>query len=188
MDTFPIGPVSAKPLWFFAVIIVILVGVLALIAWSSWSTRNSRVEVDATGIRLVGDLWGRHIPFEKLRLDEARRIDLRQERDYRLRRRTMGTGLPGYAAGWFRLANGEKALVYVTTQSEVVYIPTTEGYSLLLSVTVWVSASPVNRSANSDVGLADATGATMPTTEGYTLLLSVTEPDRFLARLGSTEG
>jgi hypothetical protein len=61
----------------------------------------------------------------------------------------MGTGLPGYAAGWFKLANGEKALVYVTTQSEVVYIPTTEGYSLLLSVT---------------------------------------EPDRFLARLGSTEG
>ena len=28
--------------------------------------------------------------------------------------RTMGTGLPGYRAGWFRLRNGEKALLYLT--------------------------------------------------------------------------
>jgi hypothetical protein len=48
--------------------------------------------------------------------------------------RTVGTALPGYRSGWFRLANGEKALVYVTDPSRVVYVPTTDGYSLLLSV------------------------------------------------------
>lgn len=45
----------------------------------------------------------------------------------------MGTGLPGYRAGWFRLRNGEKALLYVTDGSRAVYIPTNRGYSLLLS-------------------------------------------------------
>lgn len=135
MDTFMIGPVSSKPLWFFAVVMAILVAVLILMIWVGWSTRHSRVEVDAQGIRLVGDLWGRRISFDKLRLDQARRINLHQEREYGLRWRTMGTGLPGYASGWFKLRNGDKALVYVTDPHDVVYIPTTEGYALLLSVT-----------------------------------------------------
>ena len=47
--------------------------------------------------------------------------------------RRMGTGLPGYQAGWFRLRNGEKALLYLTDRARAVYIPTTAGYSLLLS-------------------------------------------------------
>jgi hypothetical protein len=45
----------------------------------------------------------------------------------------MGTGLPGYAAGWFRLTNGERALLYVTTRERVLYVPTQAGYALLLS-------------------------------------------------------
>jgi len=134
MDSFAIGPVNAKPLWFFAVILVIFTALMVFFVWSAWSTRHSRVDIAAAGIRLVGDLWGRRIPFEKLHVDQARRINLHQEQDYALRSRTMGTGLPGYAAGWFRLRNGEKALVYVTRQDDVVHIPTTEGYSLLLSV------------------------------------------------------
>jgi hypothetical protein len=47
--------------------------------------------------------------------------------------RTLGTGLPGYKAGWFRLGNGEKALVYLTDLERAVYVPTRAGYSLLLS-------------------------------------------------------
>jgi hypothetical protein len=51
----------------------------------------------------------------------------------RPRSRRLGTGLPGYAAGWFRLNNGERALVYLTRPKPVLYVPTTLGYSLLLS-------------------------------------------------------
>jgi hypothetical protein len=46
----------------------------------------------------------------------------------------MGTGLPGYAAGWFKLRNGAKALLYVTDRSRVARIPTTEGYLVMVSV------------------------------------------------------
>ena len=45
----------------------------------------------------------------------------------------MGTALGGYSAGWFRLRSGEKALLYLTDRRRVVYIPTLDGYSLLLS-------------------------------------------------------
>jgi hypothetical protein len=45
----------------------------------------------------------------------------------------MGTALPGYQSGWFRLRNGEKALLYLTDRSRAVYIPTAEGYAVVLS-------------------------------------------------------
>ena len=45
----------------------------------------------------------------------------------------MGTGMPGYQAGWFRLQNGDKALVYMTDSRRAVYVPTTEGYAVLVS-------------------------------------------------------
>jgi hypothetical protein len=41
--------------------------------------------------------------------------------------------MPGYQSGWFRLKNGEKALLYLTDRSRAVYVPTTAGYSVLLS-------------------------------------------------------
>ena len=134
MDSFAISPVGTKPLWFFGMIILLFTALLVFFLWAAWSTRHSRVDIEPAGIRLVGDLWGRRIPFEKLQVDQARRINLHQERAYALKSRTMGTGLPGYAAGWFRLRNGEKALVYVTRHDDVVHIPTTDGYELLLSV------------------------------------------------------
>jgi hypothetical protein len=45
-----------------------------------------------------------------------------------------GLGLPGYGAGWFRLAGGERALAFVTDRTRLAYVPTTAGYGLLLSV------------------------------------------------------
>ena len=37
-------------------------------------------------------------------------------------------------AGWFRLRDGERALLYVTDPARVVYLPTADGYSVMLSV------------------------------------------------------
>ena len=48
--------------------------------------------------------------------------------------KTNGVGLPGYQAGWFRLRRGGKALLFVTDRTRVVFVPTNEGYSVLLSV------------------------------------------------------
>ncbi len=133
MQVFPVPPAEGKGAWFLIGLAVFLVALAILLGYVAWSTKHSRVEVSDAGLRLVGDLWGRTIPLEQLRLEEARVVDLRHEPDLRPSGRTMGTGLGGFAAGWFRLRGGGKALIYLTDRSRVVYVPTSEGYSVLVS-------------------------------------------------------
>lgn len=134
MDVFAISPASPRPLWFLAIICVLLAVILIALAYTAYSSRNSRVEVGNAGIKLVGDFWGREIPFSQINIPAARILDITGKTEYTPKRRTFGTGLPGYASGWFRLRNGEKALIYLTQRRDVVYVPTLDGYSLLLSV------------------------------------------------------
>jgi hypothetical protein len=122
--------------------VAVLVGVVALVVMivpfivvrSLTGARTATFEVSPAGLRLKGDLYGRLIPISELRVAEAKRVDLDTQESLRPRTRTAGTALPGYRAGWFRLGSGEKALVYVTDPHRVVYVPTTKGYSVLLSV------------------------------------------------------
>ncbi len=132
-EVFPIAPASAKPLWFLGVVSVVLLAVVLMLAYTAWSSRHARVEVHATELVLVGDLWGRRIPLSSLVVDQARVVDLRRDPELAPRWRTLGTGLPGYASGWFKLRNGEKGLAYLTRRDRVLYLPTRERYALLLS-------------------------------------------------------
>ncbi len=133
-DIFPISPASAKPIWFLGGVCLFLGLVIAVLAYTAYSSRHSRVEVGRDSLRIVGDLWGRAVPLAALDVARARALDLDQAPEYQPKGRTLGTGLPGYASGWFRLRNGEKALAYLTDWRRVAYIPTSEGFALLLSV------------------------------------------------------
>lgn len=133
MTEFPIAPAESRYLWFIIPITVLLLGVMALLFATVAGSRSARFEVSSEGLRLRGDLYGRLIPWSELRVEEARRVDFAQERGLRPSWRTMGTALPGYQAGWFRLVNRQKALLYLTDRTKAVYIPTEKGYSLLLS-------------------------------------------------------
>jgi len=132
-EVFAIVPASLKPMWFLGAICVLLVIIGGALGYTAYSARNSRIEVGTGEIRLVGDFWARSIPITSLRLDAAAVLDLRESTDYAPRIRTFGTAVPGYASGWYRLRNGEKALAYLTHRGSVVYLPTSLGYSLLLS-------------------------------------------------------
>jgi hypothetical protein len=133
-EVFPIIPASAKPIWILGVVCVVLILIFAALAYTTCSTRSSQVEVGHNQLRLADDFWGRTIDIELLQLDNAAIVDLGSSNNYAPRRRTFGTAVPGYASGWFRLRNGDKALAYLTSRESVTYIPTTLGYSLLLSV------------------------------------------------------
>ena len=61
-------------------------------------------------------------------------LDLTKNKEFSPKWRTLATGLPGYSSGFFRLHNGEKTLVFLTQRNKVVYLPTTENYSLVLSL------------------------------------------------------
>lgn len=133
-EIFPMIPASSKAFWMLLAIGLVMIVMLGLFVYITYSARNVRFEVSAEGLAIRGGLYGRTIAIGSLVLDEAKGLDLSQARQYAPGTRTNGIGLPGYLAGWFRLSNREKALVFVTDQRSVVHIPTTEGYALLLSV------------------------------------------------------
>ena len=131
---FPMIPAASKSLGFFAIISLVLLAGIVLMIWLAWSMQNVRFTVSNEGLRLQGDLYGRLIPLQSLKLDEAVVTNLNTDTDHQPARRTMGTGLPGYSAGWFKLRNGTKGLLYVTDRTRVARIPTTDDYSIMLSV------------------------------------------------------
>ncbi|HEV7365848.1 MAG TPA: PH domain-containing protein [Gemmatimonadales bacterium] len=134
METvYGIAPAGVRPFYILGPVIVLLAGVLVLLAVAGYASRHARFVVTETGLDLRGDIYGKQVPWSALRVSEARLVDLTRDSGLRPRSRRLGTGLPGYAAGWFRLNNGERALVYLTRTRPVLYVPTSLGYSLLLS-------------------------------------------------------
>jgi len=131
---FPIIPATSMPWAVLIPVFLLLLGLLVLFAWIAFSMRHVRCEVGDGGLRIAGDIYGRMIPARDLVTAQARALDLTKDTDYALAKRTNGTALPGYRAGWFRLRNGEKALAFVTDTKSVAYIPTRAGYSVLVSV------------------------------------------------------
>jgi Bacterial PH domain len=134
VETFPIVPGQVRILWFAIPFILVITGAVGAVAYSLLGARTARFEVSAEGLRLRGDFYGRMIPARALRLADARAVDLHSEPALAPAVRTGGTGISGYQAGWFRLRDGERALLYVTDPTRVAYVPTTEGYAVLLSV------------------------------------------------------
>jgi hypothetical protein len=131
---FPIVPASSGPIWLAAGVGIILVALLLLFGYLAYSSRHVEFVLSKEGLRIKRDLYGRLIPLSSIVFEEIRALDLKRDREFRMKWRTNGAGLPGYQAGWFKLRNGEKALAFVTDKSRVVYIPTRDGYSVLLSV------------------------------------------------------
>ena len=133
-EVFTIAPASAKPLWFLGGIGAMLLGLLLLFVYFGYSSRGTRFVLGPDGLSIRGTFYGRTVPWSSLEVEQARMVDLAEERELRPTLRTNGIGLPGYRAGWFRLSRGVKGLLFVTDPSRVVAIPTRDGYTLLLSV------------------------------------------------------
>ncbi len=132
--TFGIVPASNAPFIFIVAIGIFFILLIGLFAFIGYSARNAKFEVSESGLRIKGGIYGRFIPKEEIVGEGVEIINLNVSQEYKPRIRTNGIGLPGYSEGWFKLRNSEKALLFVTDRSKVVYIPTSQGYSVLLSV------------------------------------------------------
>ena len=133
-QVFPIVPASSKTLWSIGVFAVLMLVMLCLCLVIAYSSQQVKFKINEQQMIITGDLYGRTIPLTSLVIDKAKVIKLEKSSPYQPRWRTNGIGLPGYQSGWFKLKNGEKALLFVTEYNQVVYLPTVEGYSLLISV------------------------------------------------------
>lgn len=133
-EVVPIFPATAGPIIILVIVGVILIAILTVIGVFAYASHFAKFEISPEGLTIRGDLYGRHIPAAALLLAEAKAVDLNLDKDLSLKWRTNGAGFPGYCSGWFQLGNNSKGLAFVTDRSRVVYIPTKEGYAVLLSV------------------------------------------------------
>ena len=133
MQAFPIAPASLKAVWVFLPAIAIPVVIIPIIILAVISGTKARFEVSQAGLRISGDFYGRTIPIADIRGGAAKRVDIGVSSEFQPVRRTLGTGLPGYRAGWFRLRDGEKALAYITDSAKAVYVPTRTDFAILLT-------------------------------------------------------
>jgi hypothetical protein len=132
-QSFPLAALSSSILyWVFALVPVLLVGLAGFLAWAAWSTRGVTLEVTPDEVVVHGGVYGRAIARGSLDVDKARVLEQLGGSELRPVARTNGLGLPNFRSGWFRLANGEKALLFVSSE-RVVYVPTRDGYSLVVS-------------------------------------------------------
>lgn len=133
-ETFPFEPAGAGPVLFFGGLLLFLGLLLAALGSFSWASKRGVVELDEGGLRIRADLYGRRIPWSSIRADGVSVVDLSGNGTWKVTARTNGAGLPGYLSGWFRMSGGDKALLFVTRKDAVVRVPTTDGYSLFVSV------------------------------------------------------
>ena len=100
------------------------------------ANKFTRFTVNDNTLGIKRALYGKSIAISSLDLQNTQVLDLTQDNNKPLRPiiRTNGIGLPFYQAGWFRLRNRGKALLFTTNMKNVIHIPTSEGYALMLSV------------------------------------------------------
>ena len=130
---FPITASPTSAIWVAGIIAVITLAMGGLFTWFAFTTSSLSTAIDNDALTIRVPFYGRSIPLSNLELEAAQIVDLNQS-EHKPTTRTNGIGLPGYAVGWFRLQNGEKALAAITSRDKVLYVPTTEGYALLLSL------------------------------------------------------
>ena len=130
---FPVIPPSSASLWFLGLFLFFMIVMIFLFSYMIYASRHTRIEISEKNISISGLFYGRSIPLDRLIDEKIRIIDWNKESRYTPIRRSNGIGLPGYRSGWFRLRNNEKALLFVTDTNRIVYVPTMEGYVLMLS-------------------------------------------------------
>jgi hypothetical protein len=98
-----------------------------------WAVHRRSLELTGETLTIKAGFYTRSIPRASLRIESGYVASLLDRREIAPRWRTNGVRVPGFQAGWFRLVKGEKALVLLTDPRVVTYLPTGEGYSLLIS-------------------------------------------------------
>jgi hypothetical protein len=126
-------PSLSKIKWWIVSIsfaISILVGLYYLLP-----AKETSVRLSEKSLIIADRFYPQSIPRNTLIPERAKVVNLNENSPYNLSSRLDGVGLPKYHSGWYTLRNGEKALVVITRSSDVVYIPTNNNYSILVSVT-----------------------------------------------------
>lgn len=123
------------PPWLRLALAVGLFALTGLFAYFLVGGSRSRVLIGNDAVRLHIPVYGRSVPRALIDSAAARVITFSSSPQLKPRLRTNGMSIPGYHLGWFRLANGSRALAALTAMDgEVACLPLVDGTAVLLSV------------------------------------------------------
>jgi hypothetical protein len=126
---------STTTFWVICLVAGIVVfGIIGILIILGYQSRQVFFMVTNKGLSIGSGHYGKFIPREDILTDGVKVVNLKKESVFRPKSKTDGSTFPGFSSGWYRLANEEAALVFVTKRSKVVYIPTNKEYSVLLSI------------------------------------------------------
>ena len=112
----------------------LVVGMAGLLGYFLWGAFHSTVTIGKGSVRLKVPIYSTSVPLGAIDAESAKLLDLAENLEFKPRIRTNGLGVPGYHLGHFRLKDGHRARLAVTTKSSVAYVPLGERKALLLSV------------------------------------------------------
>jgi len=134
MSTFFMVPPKGGSSALLILAIAVPIIISAFLGMNFYMLKNVRFDIDQNQLRIKGGLYRRVLKISEIDVDSIALVNLTVKKEYFPAIKKNGIGLPGIKEGWFKLKNGEKALLFLTDLKNVVYLKTTKGYSLLLSV------------------------------------------------------
>ena len=114
--------------WLTVPVLFLAAAVIAIVV------RRRSVRLEGGELKVAAGMHNRRVAVADLDLAAARIIDLRENKALRPLFKSVGTSLPGYRAGHFRLRDRGKAFVLVTDPARVLVLPERSGRRLLLSL------------------------------------------------------
>jgi Bacterial PH domain len=115
------------------ILIIIPICIVVFFIVYAYGLPFPRYTITPDGLRVYG-IYGIFIPKQDIVVSEIKVLNLQLNAEYMPAVRTNGIALPNHYEGWFILQNGDKSLVCVKDLSQVVVIPTTRGFLIMLSI------------------------------------------------------
>ncbi|MEY3359711.1 MAG: hypothetical protein RIS67_225 [Pseudomonadota bacterium] len=156
--SFTLSPIGASAKWFFAVLTLLPILIVAFIWWGNpgefsemplWllglllgigpailiaaamGVRNPQAKLGKDGLSIKVSFIDKQWAISTIDRANAALVNLESRQELRPKWKLWGAAMPGLSSGLFKLYDGRKAHVYITDRSKVVYLPTQSGPVLL---------------------------------------------------------
>lgn len=103
-------------------------------AMIGFTLRRRHVRLEDGVLSIAAGFNSRRVGVGEIDLDGARIVDLAEHTHLKPALKTMGSSLPGYHTGHFRLRDRSKAFLLLSDRSRVLVLPEKSGRKLLLSL------------------------------------------------------
>ena len=110
----------------------VLVFLSAVFCLQRFRMQRQRLLADAGGVDVTTGFIRRRLAWPQLHMDQARVLSLGERPEVKPVFKSRGLRLPGFRSGWYRTRTLRKQLVATAGGDRVLWLPTTQGYDLVL--------------------------------------------------------